>query len=297
MSGLTVLGCASLPACYAHPSIALLLTGSGRLVVQVTRRLGETIAFLLVMMTAGSLRKGGAGVPWIRKVRLMHALMRKLALTKAGTRTGDKLSDFLLGLDWQAKFASRKPIDQVELAYVLQTFGWLLVRGFDLLGIELGESERNDHIYTWAVIGHGLGIVEDLRPQDARAARKLFEDVQAAREEGTEEGRLLTAALVVYIVRAQIEQAEALPPWLLSLYRWQKAFADACFQSLARTLIRDLAGRQTAERLWVPRAPFLHWLVGLAMRAVMTLLEMKLPTEKGLPRALGERLNALANRR
>jgi hypothetical protein len=306
MSGLMVLGCASLPACYAHPDIALLLTGSGRLAVQVTRRLKETIDFLQVVMTPGSLQNGGLGVKWIRKVRLMHALMRALVRHKASPSRGPAgagLSSFLMSLDWEArpkgtKPQGTKPIDQVELGYVLLTFSWLLVRGFDKLSINLEETQQDDHIYTWAVIGHGLGIAgEALRPRKASKARELFDEIRAAREEGTEQGRLLTAALVVYIVFAQQEQVKTLPAWMQSLYRSVQPFADTCFQGLARTLIRSLAGKETAQRLWVPRAPLLHWLVGLVLRAGMTLLDMRRPDEKGLPRVLGASLKELAPRR
>lgn len=306
MSGLMVLGCASLPACYVHPGVALILSGSGRLMVQVSRRLRETIDFLRVVMTPESLRKGGAGVRWIRKVRLMHALMRALTLADAaGFRHlagGEKASDYLLALEWRKRFAQRTPIDQVELAYVLLTFSWLLVRGFDELGIERSAAQQDDHIYAWAVIGHGLGIGEALRPLERSAARRLFEQIRAEREQGTEEGRLLAGALIVFIVMAQREQVRLLlrdaAPWQQALIRWVEPLLDPFFQSQARTLVRKLAGIVPAEKLWVPRAPFIHWLVGVLLRAGMKAIEMRSGrAEKGLPRVLGKRFNELVERR
>lgn len=86
---------------------------------------------------------------------------------------------------------------------------------------------------------------------------------------------------------------------LLWLIRRTKPFAEACLESLARTLVRDLAGTQTANRLWIARAPLVHWVVGEIARGLMTLAEMRgrkdwLPRrlggearEKGFPRLLG----------
>lgn len=248
LTGLRVLGCASLPACYGHPGVALVLMGSGRLSVQVRRRLKEMILFLTKVMEPGSLNEGAApGSVWIRKVRFMHALMRWLTCAPGAGYEGltdDKPSNVLLKLDWQR---DATPINQVELAYVLLTFSWLLVRGFKLLGVRMNAAQRDAHIYTWAVIGHGLGIEAALRPREAGDAQKLFERIRDEFERGTEEGRLLTAALIVYVVIRQREAiSEFLPslrrPGLRWLVRLVKPFAEACLESLARTLVRDLAG-------------------------------------------------------
>ena len=310
LSGLMVLGCASLPACYANPGVALVLMGSGRLSIQVRQRLTQTITFLSTVMTPGNLGPGknAPGALWIRKVRLMHAIMRRLALANAtpfSSLTEEKPSNVLLKLDWNKNSdPGAIPIDQLQLGFVLLTFAWLLVRGFATLGITMSAAQRDDHIYTWAVVGYGLGIDADLRPLSSADARELFERIRARFEAGTEEGRLLTAALVVYIVFRQREAiSEFLPrkrPRLLQwLIRRTKPFAEACLESLARTLVRELAGTQTANRLWIARAPLVHWVLGEAARAVMTLAEMRgrkdwLPRrlggearEKGFPRLLG----------
>lgn len=313
LSGLMVLGCSSLPACYANPGVALVLMGSGRLSVQVRQRLSQTISFLSNVMTPGYLgpQKNAFGAQWIRKVRLMHALMRKLTLTNAtpfGSLSEDKPSNVFLKHDWnRSSDAGVVPIDQLQLGFVLLTFSWLLVRGFSTLGVTMSEAQRDDHIYTWAVVGHALGIPPELRPLDAAGARDLFERIRARYERGTEEGRLLTAALVVYVVLRQHEAIAKFlprrrPPWLQWLIGTFKPFAEGCLESLARTLVRDLAGTQTANRLWVARAPLLHWVVGEAARGAMTLAEMRgredwlprtlggKPREKGFPRVLGQQL-------
>ncbi len=313
-SGLLILGCGSLPACYSIPGIARVLMGSGRLSMQVTRRLTETIAFLTEVMKPGSLGPGdGAiGVVWIRKVRLMHALMRRMMLADAtgfGHLVEDTPANFFLKLDWTVQRESGdSPIDQLELGFVLLTFSWMVVNGFGHLGIRMNEEQRNDHIYTWAVIGHGLGMDEVLRPRDAATASALFDLIRSEYEEGTEQGRLLVAALLVYIIFRQREAIrERLPQPRPVLLRWFirqcKPFWAGCLESLARTFVRDLTGVDTANKLWVPRAPFTHWVVGKLLRALITLLEMRQAgdwnpakigkgREKGLPRILGDRLKA-----
>ncbi len=291
-SGLIVLGCASLPACYAFPGVASVLMGSGRLSVQVTRRLQDTIAFLTKVMTPGSLdpkgedkKESGDGTLWIRKVRLVHALMRCLTLADPKNLEEelalDRASHFFLNLDWQSGENAKKdlmPIDQCELAFVLLTFSWLLVRGFRRLYVPMSAKEADDHIYTWSVIGHALGIRESLRPGTAKAAEAMFDGMEATLEQGTEGGRLLAAALVVYIVGRQREAVlEYLPhprkPWVQSLITLIKPFAEACLESLARTWVRKLAGPRTAKFLWIPRAPFIHWVVGKILRTAMRWLE------------------------
>jgi len=329
-SGLIVLGCASLPACYAFPGVALVLMGSGRLSVQVQRRLEDTIAFLTMVMSPGALDpsgedgRSGPGTLWIRKVRLMHALMR--CLTQADPKTVgvslalEKPSHFLLNLDWKAEsklqgMEDLMPIDQVELGFVLLTFSWLLVRGFDILRIPMSEEEMDNHIYAWAVIGHGLGIDKSLRPLTAKDARDLFDQLESRYVQGTHQGRLLVAALVVYIIIRQYDAInEKLAglrkswarvllrrPWVQDLVAWAKPFAKACLESLARTLVRELAGQRVAGMLWVPRAPFIHWAVGKLFRIAMSALEYKgrewlmvqfRRRETGLPLAIGRQLEA-----
>ncbi len=282
LAGLVMLACAGLPACYAQPDIAVTLAGSGKLLSQVRRRLRETVDFSTVM-TPGSLAAGGAGLAWIRKVRLLHALMRALALERppqVPVPTGDRLSDFLLALDWTGRRGP--PINQVDLAFVLLTFSWLVVRGWQRLGARLGEAEKVDFIVTWAWIGQMLGVEGELLTvapgRELAGAKALYEAIREASEAGTEEGGLLTAALAVIAAEQQrralgMAVLPSLPPPLRAGVEWFLAafpgWTNDIVISMPRTLIRKLAGRPMAARLWIGRAPFLHWLPGYLMnRAV-----------------------------
>ncbi len=300
--GLLILGCGSLPACYSIPGVAQVLIGSGKLVVQVTSRLAETIAFLTKVMTPGSLGPGdGAfeGNLWIRKVRLMHAVMRCLMVADPHIFSDlpeDRPSHVFLKFDW-AKRATKEdfPINQVELGFVLLTFSWMVVRGLRLLWVRMNEEQANDHLYTWAVIGHGLGIDVALRPHTAEDAEGLFESIRDRYEEGTLAGRLLVAALVVYIISRLREGVRQMlpPPLLRILVTYFRRFGSGCLESLARTFVRALSGADTANKLWVPRAPFIHWLAGLVVRGGILLKDALTPGvtgDKGISRLLGDNM-------
>jgi len=278
-AGLVVLACGSLPACYAQPNIADVLSASGRLLVDVRRRLHETVAFTSIVMTPGSLAPGGAGLKWIRKVRLMHAMMRPLKRADPApyqTRIGDELADLLLRRRWSD--AHLAPVNQVELGFVLLTFSWLALRGWERLGIALSERERGDYLRAWAWIGRQLGITDPLlcyveeRGAEAAAAEALYERIRERYELGTEAGQLLTAALGVIIVEQQSQALRemilpGMPPWLARVVaaalKWAPHFTEECAIAMSRGLIRRLTGLPTARQLRVGRSPLLYWLPGV----------------------------------
>lgn len=305
--GQLILGCGSLPACYSIPGVAQVLMGSGKLSTQVSMRLKETSRFLTEVMEPGSLGAGKdfAGNLWIRKVRLMHGLMRRLMLADRALfvhLTDDSPTTFLLQFDWAgSSSADDFPIDQVELGFVLLTFSWVVVRGLRSLWVGMSEDEADDHIYAWAVIGHALGIQPSLRPVSRKDAEALFTLIADTYEEGTEAGRLLVAALVVYIIlRLRQGVREMLPPWLLKiLLAHFKRFGAGCLESLARTFVRVLTGKDTANRLWVPRAPFLHWAAGVLVRLAILAKDKLTPGEgrRGLSQRLGAQFSAHARSR
>ena len=185
----SVLGVYSLPSLYVHTDIALTLIGTGRLATDVRRRLNETQMFIDAVMRPGALGAAGMGWQWIRKVRLSHAIRR--AMAKLPDASGPGVNGFFAGFvrnDPLAVLHARKgcwqpgedePVDQVELAYVLLTFSWVVADGVSRLGYRMSRQQREDHLHTWAVVGHMLGIADELLPggpsMPASAAKDLFE--------------------------------------------------------------------------------------------------------------------------
>lgn len=281
-----VLGFASLPACYRQPEIAELLGSTGRLSVQVFRRLRETADFVAAVTRPGAMTPGGQGVRWCRKVRFAHAAMRfiaRLTPPERGTQSGHELQDFLL----RRRFARKDPapIDQTELAFVLQTFGYLSVRGLRTLRIRISDDEAEDMIFLWSVIGSLLGISDELLPipDETRPDRSLLlqakhlYEMLDRRNQGPggvpDSGRLLTATLMVSMRSAMRKTVPRLAVlrryfgtrgplhWIpLPVIHWIDRRINSVISSAPRSFTRLLLGRRHAQELGVDRAPFLHFL-------------------------------------
>jgi hypothetical protein len=281
-----VLGFASLPACYRQPEIAELLASSGRLSVQVFRRLRETADFVDAVTQPGAFEPDGLGFAWCCKVRLVHAAMRFLARhqpPESTSPTGRELQDFLLRRSFTP--GDPEPIDQNELAFVLQTFGYLTVRGLRALRIRLATDEAADFLFLWSVVGHLLGIRDELLPRPAEGAhaealeeraRYLYDTIDAwnhARAGISDSGRLLTATLIVTMREAMLRAAPSLAVLQRCVgrahpLRWlPRRVVDSIDRALRivvssapRSFVRLLLGRRAAEELGVDRAPLLHYL-------------------------------------
>ncbi|MEP7101121.1 MAG: oxygenase MpaB family protein [Burkholderiales bacterium] len=311
-----VLGVYSLPALYLDPDIALALIGTGQLSLHVRPRLEHTQNFVDAVMMPGALDQPASGGPapgwlWIRRVRLTHAIRRalaKLAPRSAPGKTsflGDLVrNDPLAVLHAKRRWNSHddEPIDQVELAYVMLTFSWAVADGVSRLGprYRMGRAAREAHIHTWAVIGHMLGIVDELlpgiEPRGAdRHAKELFEMLRGRHLEkgdplpnpgelppiGVEEGRQLMAALMVVLVDVARENIPESFRWLVKAWRW----LDNVLQDLPRVLLYKLAGTETARMLHVTPAPLLHWLVCRLIIIVIDLRSWNTQRQKAVPRA------------
>ncbi len=283
-----ILGLAGLPVCYAIPSIAETLLVRGRLAVQVDLRLRETATFVAAVMIPGALRAGGLGLVWCRKVRLVHACMRLLA--RASPPPPDwpsfgELQDALLARDPEPR--DRHPIDQVELALVLQTFAELVLRSWSELGARANPNEREDYLAAWNAIGHELGIDHALLPRaDARGrrpAKQVFDQLLRSEQGPNRNGRLLTATLLV-AMRAAIRRGfpklvdlqqetrlgselsllRAVPRGVLRIL---DGMLERSLASLPRSYVRQLIGRPLAHDLDVDRAPLWHFVLHRAVMA------------------------------
>ena len=286
-----VLGTHSLPVVYLNPEISITLMGTGQLVQHVLRRLKETHAFVDTVMGEGALLQRGASWQWLRKVRLNHAIVRRIDAVASPFRPGAagnapgtfrQLDPLAMRHHPRNKdLASGVPLDQLELIYVLLSFSWVLIDGLDRLGYRMSASEREDHIRLWAVVGHMIGIVDPLLPGGPdlapASAEKMFERFRAdllARGDplnrllpGAMEGRQLVAALLSVLVDVQRQAVPARLRPLLERFQW----LDAAVQALPRTLIRMLCGPPTAAMLHVGRAPFLYWVANRLMLKVFDL--------------------------
>jgi hypothetical protein len=281
-AGDLVLGTYSLPVLCLHPEVNLTLAATGQILRHTDRRLKETRAFVYVVMKPGALLQPSASWQWLRKVRLNHAVVRRIDELASPFRNPDSYAMFAeedrLPVRHQkanAELSTGMPIDQLELAYTLLSFSWAIPDGLRKLGFHLRDREVEDHIELWALVGHMIGVVDALLPggpslEHADAGR-LFESCRedllrrdygdALRPPGLHEGRQIVQALLTMM---QDVQAQAVPEpvrWLMS----RLPFVEQIVRSLPITLLRQLSGPRTANLLHVGRAPFLHWLAHQVM--------------------------------
>ena len=198
-----LLFCSSLPECYVIPDLSQALYVTAQLEQHTEHRIRATAAMVFpVMMHGGLTRPDGGGIAQVLKVRLIHATIRHLilrgtpedALALVGDRR--KVSDglvlpSLVALEGaktmhQALFAhgwnvgqDGLPCNQEELAYTLLTFHYVCLRGLRRLGLGLQREDEEAYLHAWNVMGHVLGIRDDLMAHTMEDAEALFKQIQA----------------------------------------------------------------------------------------------------------------------
>jgi hypothetical protein len=210
--------CYSLPFCYAARKEVQALALTGRLYTNPNRRVTETAQMLIDVLAPGGLTGSGAGVRTAQKVRLMHAGVRYQILAS------DR---------WSSEFGY--PLNQEDLAGTLMSFAWVVLDGLHQLDISVSEPEGEAYLHCWKVIGHILGLRENLLPldlADAKAFTKAFENRQFA---ACAEGQLMTKALLEMM-------AHILP--------------GNIFDLIPRALTYYFVGEKTANLLGVTPVPF-----------------------------------------
>ena len=243
-----LLSCASLPECYVMKNGIHVLWLTQKLEDHVRRRVLETAQMIMDVMSPGGLAPAGRGIRSAQKVRLLHATIRHLILaeeSESGTPEVPRgFADVLQRHRWDP--ALGHPVCQEDMAYTLMTFSYVGVRGLEDLGAELTDHQKDCYIHCWNVVGHVMGIRDELLPRDHREARQLFGTIQARQGGETEEGRRMTAALLGFV--------ESLFPRPL--------------RSVPHLLMRELLGDRTADLLDIPSVGGLQRLVQRSLLTV-----------------------------
>ncbi len=182
-----VLSCKSMPECYACAKGAKVLYATGRLNDQqgamdaFTRRIVETAQFVVNAMTPGGLAPRGKGITTALKVRLIHATIRY----------------FLKKNNWDTALYD-EPINQEDMAGTLMSFSALVLDGLKLLNVKLSDAEEEAYQHCWRIIGHFMGVQEDLLPNNVADARALGYAIMEHQVAPSDHGRALTAALIKF---------------------------------------------------------------------------------------------------
>ncbi|MDH6127389.1 oxygenase MpaB family protein [Kitasatospora sp. GP82] len=214
----SILLCASLPLCYGCGNGAQVLYRSQRLTSGVYRRLMETSQFVVDVLDTGGLGPGGRGLRSAQKIRLLHATMRY----------------HVARLDnWNAEWGL--PVNQEDLAGTLMSFAVVIPKGLKRLGVDLPDKDRDAYFHIWRVIGHVLGVHEQLNAVEFDDGSALMDTILRRQQSPSEAGTALTKGVLDFI-------REVLP--------------GPAFAGVGPTLIRHLAGDKAAGIVNVPPADF-----------------------------------------
>lgn len=176
---LSVLGCLSLPYCYAAAHGAQVLYLSQRLQKNTRKRLAETAQFVLQVMDKCAFDHRGTGIRVIQKVRLMHAAVRYHSL-KSGR--------------WNEEWG--QPINQEDMAGTNLAFSYIVLEGLNKLGFYYEKDEAEDFLHLWNVIGYLLGVRPVLLPANLKGAFWLDKRICERHFRASEAGVELAKSLI-----------------------------------------------------------------------------------------------------
>lgn len=248
--GATVLlVCASLPECYVMQNGIHVLGMTTYLKDRPGLRILETSQMVRDAMLPGGLDSGAKGILSVQKVRLLHAAVRYLILTTA-TGAGHDMGKVWGEARWNPEWGH--PICQEDMAYTLQTFAYVVLRGLKTMGAAYTPEEAEAFIHCWNVVGHVLGVDRSLLPEPepgdggpSRFARAemLYHAIRTRQAGRTGDGVAITGALVGFV--ENLIKDKVLPDLPLKFIR------DEDLVRLPRLIMRDLLGKETMQMLGV----------------------------------------------
>ncbi|MEM9327301.1 MAG: oxygenase MpaB family protein, partial [Bacteroidota bacterium] len=178
----------SLPECYACAKGVEVLYRTARLNEHhgsfdaFYRRIAETAQFVLATMSPHGLSARGGGVLAAQKVRLIHAIIRY----------------YLRQQGWEVEKYG-EPINQEDMVGTLMAFSALVLEGLEVVGIQLDHVEKEAYTHCWRVIGHIVGLHEELIPANNDEALALGHAVLNDQMGTSESGQVLTRALTEFL--------------------------------------------------------------------------------------------------
>ncbi|MEY2570072.1 MAG: hypothetical protein QOE63_422 [Acidimicrobiaceae bacterium] len=180
---------------YESPSIAAVLTTTGRLVDGADRRIRETGKWVATAMLPGSLRVGQPGYVATLQVRMLHANVRQIVRSR--------------GFD---EGAYGTPINQVDLGRTWMDFTVTSLQAEESMGFGLTTGEAATLYRYWWLVGDLLGIVARLIEgiSSNGQARRVDDLLQAVTGPLIPESAMLAAATLGSIT-GELHDALKLP--------------------------------------------------------------------------------------
>ncbi|WP_158079963.1 oxygenase MpaB family protein [Archangium sp. Cb G35] len=186
------------------------------------RRILETAQMVVDVMAPdqgpgnpAGLEPGGRGIRTAQKVRLMHAVVRRLFAQEGR---------------WSP--ALGQPINQEDMAATMLAFSVVTLRALPKLGCDSSPRERQAYYHSWRVVGHIMGIQGELLPERYEDGERLYDKIAQRHFHWSREGAEMTGALLALL--------DHVTPGNL-------------FDDLGEVLIHHLLGDATATAAGVPR--------------------------------------------
>ena len=191
--------CKSLPECYAGARGAKVLARTGALGEPrrerkglddtMVRRVMETSVFVQNVMNWDMWTAPNTpAIRTVQKIRLFHAGVRVM-IERHGQRDGRPW-------DYEADGA---PINMQDTVGTLLAFSLQSIRGVRALGYSISREEERDILLHWIVIGHHLGLAEDVLKAAWEHPEAMWEMVCTDEFGWSEEGDTLTTALRTFL--------------------------------------------------------------------------------------------------
>jgi hypothetical protein len=181
---------ASLPMTYACANGAEPLVRTARMTSSPKRRFLETGQMIVDAMTPGALEPGKRGYLTVRHVRLMHASVRR-------TLTHPEVIEALGAASlepWDDAYGL--PLNQEDLLGCMLAFSVVGLRSLKQAGIKISDAESEGYVHAWNVVGHQIGIRDDLLPLNSADATVVANRIFARQSAPSEAGRELTTTAI-----------------------------------------------------------------------------------------------------
>ena len=161
----------------------------------------------------------GRGFLAARKVRFLHASIRFMLLNPdklphrpaeahaegEGRKHGPTGQRDYLRQHWSRRtvrderLRDNPPINQEQLAMVLLTFGYMIPLGLERWGCRIPRPQKDAFLHLWKVVGHVMGIREDLMTDDWDEAKVLLDTILARQAFPSDAAKHMTSALMDFM--------------------------------------------------------------------------------------------------
>ena len=174
-----ILGTFSLPYTYLGANGVQLLWLTDRIRTDTARRLQETSEWVFAVNDPKNWANSSIAIQYTLKIRLIHAASRWF-----GLHTGR----------WNADWGV--PVCQEDMLGTIGSFSYIVLRGLRKMGVSVTSREEDDYLHHLNVVGHLLGVVDELLPKNLREAYLLDKLIVQRQFTPSEAGVGLTKALL-----------------------------------------------------------------------------------------------------